>query len=275
MSRLSRWLRSRRTPPVPTTPYEHLRDAPRFEVRTEELCGEPFQIPDGHTFYYSYREIFLDELYRFEARNAAPLIIDGGANCGLSVVYFKRLYPNARVIAVEPDPQIFALLEQNVSHLRLTDVTLVNKALAAGGSTVAFHREGANAGRIHPLDDAVERCTVPVVTLDELLDEPVELLKLDIEGAESAVICASRRLAAVSQFMVEYHSFADAPQSLPKLLNKLAESGCRYRLQTQLCPRRPLVDDSCHLGMDLQLNIFAKRTRTSASADGEERPLAA
>jgi FkbM family methyltransferase len=229
--------------------------------------GEPFQIPDGLSFYHGYREIFTAELYQFKTSSPRPLIVDGGANCGVSVVYFKRLYPAARVVAVEPDPHIFALLEENVSRFKLTDVTLVNKAIAVGASEVTFHREGSNAGRIHSLDDAIEKFVVPVVSLDELLSEPVDFLKLDIEGAESDVVCSSQRLDAVTQFMIEYHSFADAPQSLPALLNKLAESGCRYRLQTQYCPKQPLVDDSCHLGMDFQLNIFAKRANERPVVD--------
>ena len=233
--------------------------------------GEPFQTPDSLSFYYSYLEIFVDQLYRFQATSPTPLIVDGGANCGMSVLYFKRLFPAARVIAVEADPHIFALLEENVSRLGLTDVTLINKAIAVGASEVTFHCEGSNAGRIHALDEAIEKVSVPVVSLDELLVEPVELLKLDIEGAESDAICSSKRLGQVSQFMVEYHSFADVPQSLPNVLHKLSESGCRYRLQTQFCPKMPLVDDTCHLGMDFQLNIFARRANQRTVVDNDRQ----
>jgi len=276
MSRLSRWFRSRRIPPMPTTlplvptsPYTHLLAAPRFEVRTEQFLGEPFQIPDGITFYFTYAEIFIEELYRFQSTSPAPLIVDGGANCGVSVAYFKRLFPDARVIAVEADPHIFAMLERNVAQLKLTDVTLINKAIAVGGSEVTFYREGSNAGRIHALDEALEQFTVPVVTLDELITEPVDMLKLDVEGAESAAICTSQKLADVSQMMVEYHSFADAPQSLADLLGKLAVGGFRYKMQTMFCSKRPLVDDVNHLGMDLQLNIYAKRANLPSSAYGD------
>ncbi len=267
MSRLSRWLSSRRPPPrpLPLKPFEHLLFQPRYEVRTEQLLGEPFCIPDGVSFYTSYQEIVVNELYRFEASGPAPRIVDCGAHCGLSVVYFKQLYPAARIVAVEADPQIFALLEQNVTQRGLTNVTLINKAIAVDAERVAFHREGADAGRIHALADAIEQITVPTLSLDELLTEPVDLLKLDVEGVETDVLCASRRLDAVSQIMVEYHSFADAPQSLHQLLTKLSESGFRYKVQTQFCPPRPLVDDSCHLGMDLQLNIFAKRAACDAA----------
>ena len=75
MSRLNRWLRSRRRrQPPPPTPYEHLLTVPRFEVRTELLLDEPLRIPDGHSFYYSYRELFLEEVYRFASASPAPRI---------------------------------------------------------------------------------------------------------------------------------------------------------------------------------------------------------
>lgn len=264
MSRLTRWLRPA-PPPPPPTPYEHLLDAPRYRVRTEDLAGEPFQIPDSVSFYYGWREIFQDEIYRFQAANSAPRIIDCGAHCGLSVVYFKQLYPSARITAIEADPQIFELLQMNVRQLQLADVTLVNQAIATHRGEVTFHREGANAGRIHALADAKEKITVPTLPLDDLLAEPVDLLKIDIEGVETEVLCASRRLHNVAQLIVEYHSFADTPQRLPQLLAQLTDHGFRYQMQTQYCPRRPLVDDSCHLGMDLQLNIYARRPAATSA----------
>jgi len=266
MSRFSRWLRPQPSPPPrPLKPFEHLLALPRYEVRTEMLFGQPFQIADGVSFYCSHEELILNELYRFPTSNPAPRIVDCGAHCGLSVVYFKRLYPAAHVTAVEADPQIFDLLRANVSRRGLEDVTLINKAVAVGTEPVTFHREGADAGRIHALAESLETISVPTVSLDELLAEPVELLKLDVEGVESEVLCASRGLKMVSQLIVEYHSFVDSDQSLHQLLATLADNGFRYKIQTQFCSPRPLVDEGCHLGMDLQLNIFATRTVCSAA----------
>jgi FkbM family methyltransferase len=264
MSVVSRWLRSLRN--KSTTPYEYLLKVPRFKVCTVQLLGKPFRIVDSRTFYASYREIFVHELYRFHASTRAPLIVDCGANCGLSVVYFKRLFPAAKIIAIEADPEIFEILKWNVSSHGLTDVTLINKAIAVGHEPVIFHRQGADAGRIHYLSEAKARLMVPVISIDELLTSPVDLLKIDIEGAEAEVLCSSRKLNDVWQLMVEYHSFADAPQYLHAVLDKLFTAGFRYYMQTQFCPARPLVEHTCHLGMDLQLNVFAKRNELSARA---------
>jgi len=267
MSTLSRWLRGEEPKPPPT-PYEHLLLAPRFEVRPEQLLGKPFYIADTLSFYSSFREIFQQGIYRFHATSRSPVIIDCGANYGVSVVYFKQIFPDAKVIAVEADPEIFALLQWNAAVHDLADVTLINKVVAAQAGQVEFHREGADAGRIHFMSGAKDVLTLPTIALDELLTQPVDFLKIDIEGAETEVLAASRRLDLVSQLMVEYHSFADSPQELPRLLSTLTEAGFRYYVQTQYCPRQPLTKATAHLGMDLQLNIFAKRPGSQAAVEG-------
>jgi predicted O-methyltransferase YrrM len=58
--------------------------------------------------------IFLKaKIYRFNSLITKPLILDCGANVGVSVLYFKRLYPDAEIIAFEPDEDVFAILKQN------------------------------------------------------------------------------------------------------------------------------------------------------------------
>jgi FkbM family methyltransferase len=245
-----------------------LLSATRFEVRLEQLLGKPFYIADTLSFYSSFREIFQQEIYRFDAASHAPVIVDCGANYGVSVVYFKQIFPDAKVIAVEADPEVFALLEWNVAEHDLADVTLIKKVVAAQAGEVEFHREGADAGRIHFMAGAKEVLRLPTIALDELLTQSVDFLKIDIEGAETEVLAASRRLDRARQLMVEYHSFTDSPQELPRLLNTLSEAGFRYYVQTQYCARQPLTKSTAHLGMDLQLNIFAKRPGSSAAIVG-------
>jgi FkbM family methyltransferase len=241
------------------TPYEHLLALPRYEETTVTLLDRPFRIADAASFYWSYREIFLDEIYRFPAANAAPVIVDCGANHGTSVVYFKSKYPQARITAVESDPKIFAHLAWNMEQRGYSGVTLVNKAVSNARGPLRFFHEGADGGRSHFLAGATESFEVEPIALDTLLAEPVDFLKMDIEGAETEAICGAEKLGNAGRIFIEYHSFADAEQSLAALLQKLTATGFRYYIQTQYCPPRPLLAVECQLGMDLQLNIFATR----------------
>src|SRR5438046_7498954 len=102
---------------------------PRYTGFTTTLLGIPTRAVDGPSFVFSYGEIFKREIYRFTADHKAPFIIDCGANIGLSVIYFKRLYPESRIIAFEADSGVFQVLSQNMRSFALNDITLHNVAV--------------------------------------------------------------------------------------------------------------------------------------------------
>lgn len=88
-----------------------------------------------------FSEVFVRKEYEFITTSERPFIIDAGSNIGLATLYFKRRYPGARVVAFEPEPTAFALLETNVRNNDLRDVELVNAALGGKRGHVAlFHR---------------------------------------------------------------------------------------------------------------------------------------
>lgn len=184
------------------------------------------------------REIFSHHTYYFETDSPTPVIIDAGAHIGLATLYFKKLYPAAKIIAIEPHPTSFKLLQKNVSENRLSDVTLLNAALVGHKSsdqtqtffadtefswfsTASIH-EGAwnKAQHTAPL-------TVPTLSLTEVLKEvggSVDLLKLDIEGAEQAVLGEARNnLANIAHIICEYH-MTDS-QNREKFIEVLERAG--------------------------------------------------
>ena len=248
---------SRRKP----SPFPEIESVPRYVKKKVQLLGNDFIVADAASFLASYREIFVEEIYRFDTTKADPRIVDCGANYGVSVLYFKHLYPQARISAVEADPAIFEILQNNLVASGMVDVTLVNKAVSNNAESLRFHSEGADGGRAHGLGSALSVQVIPAVMLDELIDGPVDFLKMDIEGAECAALAACTRLDQVDQMFIEYHSFTDAPQALGELLSLLRERGFRYYIHTQFCSKTPLTIEQSHMGMDLQLNIFVKRPR--------------
>ena len=238
------------------SPFGHLRAVPRYTPGTVQLLGRPFAIADGPSFAAGHSEIFVDEIYRFKSATATPRIIDCGSNCGLSVVYFKHIYPDAVVTGIEADPKIFELLAANTAHL---DAELLNKAVSHDHVPLQFFSEGADGGRTHALSDAKDVVQIECVTLDDLIDGPVDFLKIDIEGSESSAIDACTKLELVDQMFIEYHSFQNTKQKLGEMLTKLTASGFRYYIRHQLCSPAPLTIEQVYFGMDLQLNIFLKR----------------
>jgi FkbM family methyltransferase len=233
---------------------------PRYTPGETSLLGPPFRLNDALAFVNAYEQIFRREVYRFATTRAAPLVIDGGANTGLATVWFKRRYPNARVLAFEADPDVFALLKANCAALA-PDAELVPRALWTAETTLRFRQEGADAGRLLP-DGAAgdEAVAVPTVRLRDYLDQEVDLLKLDVEGVETDLLedCKDR-LGNVRNLFVEYHSFVGRPQTLDRLLATLREAGFRVHVHAPAEAPSPLVSRPGYLGMDLQLNVFAFR----------------
>jgi FkbM family methyltransferase len=219
---------------------------------------------DGPSCSAAFSDIFRQRHYEFAAPSPAPRIIDGGANIGLAVIFFKRLFPAARVTAFEPDPAVFAALQKNMQSFGLGDVELVKKALWTREGELEFHGDGADGGRLHVAQDHGRSLRVETCRLHSHLSEPVDMLKVDIEGAEVDVLldCADR-LHNVRNCFVEYHSFTDRPQRLDELLGALRSAGFRVQLHTQFRSPQPLVARHSTLGMDFQMDIAAYREEGS------------
>jgi FkbM family methyltransferase len=193
--------------------------------------GYAIRIADGPTFYHQYRYIFENGVYHFQAQRSNPVIIDGGSNAGLSILYFKELYPSSRVVAFEPDPDIFAILKENVGRNALGDVTLINAGLGPESGSYTFTQRDADAGSF---DDSENGILARMETLSSYLEEPVDFLKLNIEGQELSVLReaeASGRLQMVRQLALEYHDWAAEDQRLAAILDLLSRQGYRYVLR--------------------------------------------
>ncbi len=234
----------------------------RNEAAWTDLFGAPFYVADPPSFVAQYEEIFQRGAYAFETDSPVPLVIDAGANVGVATAFFKQRHPNARVIAFEADPVLADIVASNVQSLGLRDVTVVPAALAPTDGTVTFWQQGGDAGRVggapprggHPID-------VPTVRLATYLHEMVDLLKVDIEGAEFDVLLdAEAGLVNVARIAMECHSAADQPQRLGELLSMFTAQGFRYFIQHEAEHHRPLVEDHTHNGFDNQLLVWAEKT---------------
>ncbi len=187
-------------------------------------------IIDGYTVEYLHKseleemhqEIFLDQTYHFSTKNDKPLIIDAGANIGLSTLYFKRLYPNAKIICFEPNPEVFKLLQNNISHNNLKDVTLINSALSAQNNISRnFYLDNANGKHdtlgaslyhhwVERENCEIDEISVNTTNLADYINQQVDYLKMDIEGSEFEVLASiDTSLPNVKAFNIEVHEIND------------------------------------------------------------------
>ncbi len=199
------------------------------------------------------REVLDGGIYYFETERREPIIIDGGAHVGLATLYWKWLYPEAKIWAFEPNPHLFALLQRNLENNQVQGVTAIQAALGkhegeaqfwidatawAWWSVGSFHRGAWNGEQKDQ-----EVITVKSVQLKTYVQKlpRVDLLKLDVEGAESMILRGlGEELEKVQHLIFEFHPTGE--QRLEELLAFLQKRG----LQTRIFNRKGQTLKSWH-----------------------------
>lgn len=234
----------------------------RFKPYTSTFRGHTLHVHDHASFRLGKNEMFKEEVYKFISSKENPYIIDCGSNIGMSILYFKSLYPGARIVGFEADPDIFSFLDKNIKSYNLSDVTVINKAVwDADDETLSFLAEGGAGGRLEQKSEQFKFIDVKTARLKNYLTGEVDFLKLDIEGAEYKVItdCADE-LKLVKYLFIEYHSMPEKEQNLHHILEIASRAGFRYHIKEAYTTPYPYIERKLNVGMDLQLNIFCYRT---------------
>lgn len=236
------------------------RNIPSKNIR---FLNYDFNTVDAPSFISQVNEIFVEEIYKFEAKTRDVKIIDCGSNIGTSLVYFKKKYPESKIIAFEPDKKIFECAKINIEKNKLKDIELLNKAVWINCEGVSFKSDGADGGAISTCRE--DTSFVESIRLKNLLDneKKINLLKIDIEGAETEVIkdCANS-LNNVENIFIEYHSISTKEQTLSEILKILESQGFRYYLETIGKRQSPMVNLNRDQRMDMQINIYGYRNQT-------------
>jgi FkbM family methyltransferase len=159
------------------------------------------------------REVVFDRSYeRWGEIELVGTVLDLGAHIGSFSAL--AIHCGCSVTAVEPSYSSFKLLEQNAPK-----AIKIHKAVGRGRVRIAQY-ERSELNKI-----ANEGEEVDTITLDELITGPIDLLKIDIEGAEYEALYSSSRLSFVRQITMEYH---DGIGRLGELLTFLDNNGFRF-----------------------------------------------
>jgi FkbM family methyltransferase len=227
------------------TPYPTLKKAKLWShllYPSHRILGFEVSYCDRSSLTFLYREIFARQHYFFRATTESPTIFDCGANVGMATLYFKWLYPGAQIQAFEPDPSTFKLLERNVVQNRLTGIDIHNCALWDQNGTVDFFVDPAIAGSPLMSTDRSrlkgEAIQVPARKLSDFIEGTVDLLKIDVEGAEHRILCdlvVSRKIECVKELIVEYHHrIGNQHSCLAAFLKPLEDSGFDYQIHASV-----------------------------------------
>jgi FkbM family methyltransferase len=159
----------------------------------------------------TYEEILLRREYAFDLPFSPETIVDAGANIGMASIYFTHRYPEAKIIAIEAEASNFAVLAKNVSpypaiipvHAALWNrdgeicVSEPDPATGAFGNWGFVTHEGCSGVKVR------------AITMQTLMKEMqmrfVDLLKIDIEGAEKEVFEACDWMDDIRCLIIELH----------------------------------------------------------------------
>ena len=235
----------------------------RFIPIEKIFLGKKLYIHDIASFNLCNEELFQSEMYNFKSTSSNPYIIDCGANIGMSVIYFKQLYPSASIIAFEADDYIFSFLEKNVKSYGFEDVELINKAVWNSEDTLSFLVEGGAGGRLEDENTTGIYKKVFCTSLKKYLTgRKVDFLKIDIEGAEFVVLKdIENELYNVDAIFIEYHSMQNKKQNLHEILKIVQDAGFNYHIKEAYTSKHPFMERNLNFGMDLQLNIFCFKVK--------------
>jgi FkbM family methyltransferase len=169
----------------------------RFELEIDglRLGGDKL----GHLYYARelvaddregyFRELFVDSI------KPGASVLEGGPYIGfLTITAARAAGERGRVVAVEPSPETVAALRANVARNGFdARVEVVEAALGAAPGRASFHvTEGGDTSSLHAPPFPMQVVEVDVVRGDDLPLEQLHVVKLDLEGNETAALAGLR-----------------------------------------------------------------------------------
>jgi FkbM family methyltransferase len=239
--------------------YNVHQDMPRNEPAIINYMDWVFEVPDPISFLFQVKEIMIKGIYDFPCSIPDPVILDCGANVGVSAVHMATRHPDAQMILFEADPSIASYLERNLARNGLGHIPVIQGAVWVHGEGVDFTPEGSEGGSILGLGSSIR---VNSLRLRDVISglERVDFLKMDIEGAEAEVLAdCAEQLVKVGFAFVECHCWRHRPQTLHHVLAVLAQAGFRYYLENIWPGDSPFLRGGGGPTMDVQANVWARR----------------
>lgn len=185
-----------------------------------------------------FQEVFLDKVYE-QVEEFIPQkgwnVFDIGANVGLYALHISSRVDKGRIICFEPNNLVYRVLQKNIMANKISNIKAFPIAIGGHTGRTEFQMGTTSTGsgsimnwRFKGINyNKINRIQVKVDTLNNFTKErgmfgPIDLMKMDIEGAEFEALCgADEVLPRTKRIVMEYHDV----ELLPKITKKLKEFG--------------------------------------------------
>ena len=201
--------------------YAHDPALPFVDIRLGDVVLRVRDVSGSQSIITFTEELYHD-IYGLQHMDlgAGDVFIDVGANVGFVSMYVAKRYPAAKIIAFEPAPETFQVLQKNLAENGIENVTALNKAVNADGRPLELLIMPGDSGASNAFanDAVVERfkrdmggtvVTVEATTLDQVFDAygiaHCAVLKLDCEGAEYEILRQTNVLERIDRVVMELH----------------------------------------------------------------------
>lgn len=180
----------------------------------------------------TFNEVLLRRAYDIPLDFTPNIIVDAGANIGMTSAFFASKYPGATIIAVEPAVHNFQLLQENTT--RYENVSCLQAALWHEDTMLQLTDPGRGDNSLQV--NASEGGDTQAVCVGSIMQRykltHIDVLKIDIEGAEEAVFSMGYEmwLPKVKMLIIELHEKIKPGVSL-RVLNVMEEYGFSHRRQ--------------------------------------------
>ena len=185
-----------------------------FQLNRQD-CKHPFLLRIPSSDIPTYKQVFIKQDYNFLIEKQPETIVDAGANIGLASIYFANKYPDAKIIALEPEQSNFELLKKNVApypQIVPVQAALWNKNEEIHLIDPGLGKWGFMTEMKHPSEKLPGKLCHPVMamTIDKIMKEytltKIDILKIDIEGAEREVFSdTSSWIEKIDSIIIELH----------------------------------------------------------------------
>jgi len=235
---------------------ERLKRCPRHTPGKIKINDWIIHYVDNRSLISNIEILVQRKTNNFISSISNPYIIDCGANIGISVLNYKRLYPKAEIIAFEPDPNLAEILRINLKANEIIDIQIVEAAVWIKDGSVPFFLEGTDGGRVNFQDHTLKNTEVAAVELGRYLIKRVDLLKMDIEGAEFVILPAiAEKLSYVKNILIECHMDMSKIEDFANLLSVLGKAGFSCSVNTY-GPWRDLIHSPTKLPVEFDQYIL-------------------
>jgi FkbM family methyltransferase len=167
-----------------------------------------------------FSQIFIQKEYDITIEGDVKIIIDCGANIGLASLYFLSKFPNAKILAIEPEKKNFSILQNNLRNYK--GAICINKGIWDKTANLEISDySGGSAGFVLKESTIVSQKSISAISVGQIILQyqlfTVDILKIDIEGSEEQVFLTEPEwLNKVENIFCEIHE-----NMKPGLTNKI------------------------------------------------------